>query len=217
MHLYCLPGLGTDHRLFERCDFGDQPITRFDWPEMPVGSTLADYARHFAALIDASEPHVLIGTSMGGMVAQELAAFTRPRLVVIISSWKGPQERPWYLTMLGRLGAERLVNRFFLERFVPTVRVMRWKLGLEDKDAQVHVMRMMERWSPQQLRVMIHACLTWHGAPVQHLVHIHGDRDALMPLRLIHDPRTVRGGTHLMVLTRAAEVSTLVREAISAP
>lgn len=217
MRLYCLPGLGADHRIYERCDFGTVPITWLDWPEMPMGSTLADYARVLAPIVDGSREHVLIGTSMGGMVAQELAVLTQPRLTVIISSWKGPEERPWLLALLGRLRAERLVNRFFMRHFVPTVRLMRWKLGMESEAAQRHVQLMMDRWSPAQLRVMIHACLTWKGVNARNVSHVHGDRDALMPVKLIHDARSIAGGTHLMVYTKAQEVSAAVRSILTSP
>lgn len=216
MRLYCLPGLGTDHRLFERCDLG-APVTWLDWPVMSAGTTLADYARSLAAQVNAAEPHAFVGTSMGGMVAQELALITKPRRVVIISSWKGPAERPPYINLLGALRAEVLVNDFFMKHFVPTVRMMRWKLGMESKGSQLLVQRMMERWSAVQLRVMIHACLTWKGVNASGVVHIHGDRDALMPVRLIRDPVVIAAGTHLMVYTKAQEVSAAVRSAITSP
>jgi pimeloyl-ACP methyl ester carboxylesterase len=216
MRLYCLPGLGVDHRIYDRCDFGPLPITWLDWPTMPKGSTLADYAHALLPAINAREEHVLIGTSMGGMVAQELSLTTGPWRTIIISSWKGPQERPWLLDLLGRLRAERMVNDFFMKHFVPTVRVMRWKLGMEGGDATRHVQMMMERWSPRQLRTMIHACLSWKGVHATNVLHLHGDRDALMPVKLARGAKVIAGGTHLMVYTKAQEVSAAVRSEIMA-
>ena len=216
MRLYCLPGLGADHRIYDRCDFGSASITWLDWPEMPAGSTLADYARFLAPQVDRSQAHALIGTSMGGMVAQELALITKPVRTVIISSWKCPDERPWLLTLLGRLRAAYLVNRFFMRPSVPPVSMMRWKLGLESEAAQRHVQLMMDRWSPAQLRVMIHACLTWEGVDAHNAFHLHGNRDALMPVKRIRDAQVIAGGTHLMVYTNAPELSAVVRSIINA-
>lgn len=216
MRLYCLPGLGVAHRLYDRCDFGIHPINWLDWPVMPVGSMLEDYARVMATQVDAAEAHVLIGTSMGGMVAQEMAAITRPQRVIIISSWKGPQEIPWLIRAIRTLRLERLLTDWTMRRFVPTLRMMRWKLGAEKEDAQRLVGTMMNAWPAAQIRVMVRAALAWKGAEVKDLVHIHGDRDALMPVRCIKDAIVIKVGTHMMVYTMAGEVSAAVRSALSA-
>lgn len=212
MRLYCLPGLGVDRRIFDRCDFGDHEVIKLDWPVMPRGSTLTDYARKMAALVDQDEPHVLLGLSMGGMVAQEMAAITRPARVIIVSSWKGPWEMPRLIRWLRPLRPERLLTEWMMRRCVPLIRIMRAKLGMETADATTHVQRMMARWPARQIRVMTRAVLDWPGARVNDLVHLHGDRDALMPLRHIRDPIVIPGGTHIMVYTLADAVSAAVRE-----
>jgi hypothetical protein len=58
--------------------------------------------------------------------------------------------------------------------------------------------------------------MRWKGSRWQGpLVRIHGDKDIVTPLRFPVD-HLVKGGQHVMVLTRPGEVSRLLREAISA-
>jgi pimeloyl-ACP methyl ester carboxylesterase len=69
-----------------------------------------------------------------------------------------------------------------------------------------------------QLKVQVDATLNWDGpsVPVQPLLHLHGDKDRLMPLDRISGAQVVRGGTHFMVYDQAAEVSRLLRAALDA-
>ena len=216
MRLYCLPGLGIDHRIYDRCDFGRVDVVKLDWPLLDRGSTLRDYARVLAKEVNTAEPHMLVGISMGGMVAQEMAGITRPVKVIIISSWKGPQEMPRLIRWMRPLRVEVLLTGWMMRRCVPVIRFMRAKLGMETAQSTAHVSMMMERWPAEQIRVMVRAVLRWEGARVKELVHIHGDRDALMPIRHIRDPIVIHGGTHIMAYTCADEVSRTVREAIRA-
>jgi len=66
-----------------------------------------------------------------------------------------------------------------------------------------------------QLRRGTAAIMRWKGSPwTGPIVRIHGDRDIVTPLRFPVD-HVVKGGQHVMVLTRPDEVSALVRAAIN--
>ena len=213
MDVYLIPGLGADHRLFDRLELPGHRLVKLDWPEMPVGSTLADYARALSPQVDATRPHALVGVSMGGMVAQELAAITDPRHVVIISSWKGPHEMPPHLKLLRGTNPERVLNRTFLKRSLPLVR---WQMGVERPDEIALLDRFLELHPLEQLRIQIGACLEWKGpqGPMGSLTHIHGDKDHLMPLATIKGATVVKGGGHFMVYSQAPEVGRNVMEVL---
>lgn len=214
MDLYLLPGLGADHRLFGKLDLPGHAVHYLDWPEMPEGSLLRDYAAVLAAKVDASGPHVLIGVSMGGMVAQELAMLTKPAGVVIISSWKGPQEMPPPLKLLRGTHPERILSKVFIQRSLP---FMRWQMGVESAGSAALFDSLLMVHPLAQLKVQINACLCWDGPAtrVEGLVHIHGDHDRLMPIGYIEQPVLVKGGGHFMVFDRAAEVSERIRSALT--
>jgi pimeloyl-ACP methyl ester carboxylesterase len=181
---------------------------------MPEGSLLRDYASVLAAKVDTKRPHTLIGVSMGGMVAQELAILSRPERVVIVSSWKGPQEMPPPLKLLRGTHPERILSKVFIQRSLP---FMRWQMGVESAESSTLFDGLLMVHTLAQLKVQINACLSWDGplARAKGLVHIHGDHDRLMPIGYIEQPIVVKGGGHFMVFDRAAEVSERIRTALT--
>ncbi len=215
MDLYLIPGLGTDKRLFRKLDPGSHDLHFLEWPVMPEGSSLADYARALASQVDAARPHALIGVSMGGMVAQELAPITHPQKVVIVSSWKGPQEMPQPLRLLRGTHPERILTPAVLKPMVPLIR---WQMGVADPDDVKLFDQLIAVHSIDQLKTQVNACLTWGGPDhvVKDLVHIHGDHDRLMPVANIHGAQVIAGGSHFMVHSKAREVSEAVKAALGA-
>ena len=214
MDLYLIPGLGADRRLFGQLDLGVHTPHFLDWPVMPEGSTLRDFAQALAVRIDATKPHALIGVSMGGMVAQELAPMTDPVCVVIISSWKGPQEMPMPIRMMRGNHPERMLTPALFKHTLPLVR---WQMGVETA-ADIALLDALVQAHPlEQLKIQINACLCWEGpvAPVAGLTHIHGDKDRLMPIASITNAEVVPGGTHFMVYSKAAEVGAALRRALA--
>lgn len=213
MDLYLVPGLGADHRLFQRLDLAPHNAHALDWPMMPEGSTLSDFALALADRVDKDHPHAFVGVSMGGMVAQELAANTRPQQVIIISSWKGPQEMPPPIRVLRGTHAERLLTPAFMKRTLP---VMRWQMGVETEADRALFDAFIAATPLEQVRVQVAAVLGWEGParPVEGLVHIHGSADRLMPIWHIQRPIRVAGGGHFMVHNRAEELSQLVLKAL---
>lgn len=214
MHLYLLPGLGADGRLYDRIDFGQRTAHRIDWPAMPEGSSLRDYAEVVARRVDTSQPHTLIGVSLGGMVAQEMASITKPARTIIISSWKGPHEMPVPIRLLRGTHAEKLVTPAFMKH---GLQIMRWQMGLETAEDTALFDAFITATPLEQVRVQIAAVLGWEGpsSPVTGLVHIHGDHDRLMPIAPIEESIVIGGGGHFMVFNRAAEVGSAIRNALS--
>lgn len=180
---------------------------------MPEGSTLKDYADALSSRMDASQPHALIGVSMGGMVAQEMAAITRPARTIIISSWKGPHEMPMPIKLLRGTHAERLLTPLFMKHALPMVR---WQMGLETPEDHALFDAFLAATPLEQVRVQIAAVLGWEGPaqPMPRLTHIHGDHDRLMPIAHIKDAQVIKGGGHFMVFNRAEAVGEALRAAL---
>lgn len=215
MDVYLVPGLGADHRLFQRLDLAPHRTQALDWPVMPEGSSLADFAGVLARQVDRMRPHALVGVSMGGMVVQEMAAYTLPERTVIISSWKGPQEMPPPIRVLRGTHAERLMTPAFVKSTLP---LMRWQMGVETEADKALFDAFIAGTPLDQVRVQVAAVLGWEGPskPVEGLVHIHGSADRLMPIWHIQRPLRVAGGGHFMVHNRAEDVSQLVLQALDA-
>ncbi len=198
--------------MYDRFDLEGVDVSKLDWPPFPKGCTLAEIAQAMSTEVDRSEPHILAGVSMGGMVAQELAAITKPEKVVLISSWTGPHEWPLHARLGSTLRLHNLITHFTAWASWPVKRV----LGQRDRATDKLLWDMARSESVRKIRNGTGAILRWKGSPWKGpLVRIHGDNDSVVPMRFPVD-HVVRGGAHIMVLTRAEEVSRALRVAISA-
>lgn len=203
MLIYLLPGIGCDARLFSYLHLPGHRVKVLEWPAFPKGCTLRQLAQRMSADVDAAHPHILAGVSMGGMVAQEMAALTNPEKVILISTWTGPHEWPWYVHAANTLRLAGLVGQVTMAAFWPVRRL----LGIRPKHIDSLLWDMVESQTPRKVRHGLSAVFRWPGSPWKGpTVRIHGDKDRVIPLRFPVD-HVIRGGEHIMVLTRPDEVS----------
>lgn len=208
MKVYLIPGLGADHRLFKNINIPNAELTALDWPEMPEGSSLADYAEKLSKHVDRSEPFCLLGVSMGGMVALELARIVQPERTFLISSWKSPEEFPTSVKALSKVKLTSLINDWTMRISMPLVK---FTLGAESKEDEELLEKMINSLSVEQMRIGAEAILSWKGCELpKELVHIHGNIDRVMPIDKIKDPIVVEGGGHTMVYNRAEEINKIL-------
>ncbi|HEX2618219.1 MAG TPA: alpha/beta hydrolase [Flavobacteriales bacterium] len=212
MTIYLLPGVGCDERLFDRLSLEGLDVVKLSWPEFRTGGTLTSIAEELKDRVNAEEPHVLIGVSMGGMVAQELALLTHPQKVVLISSWTGPAEWPWLVRVNKALGLQRTIREWSVRMVWPLKRL----IDQREQSIDQLLWDMARKQGARQLRRGTDAIMRWPGSRwTGPLVRIHGDKDIVTPLRFPVD-HLVKGGQHVMVLTRADEISALLRRELGA-
>jgi pimeloyl-ACP methyl ester carboxylesterase len=212
MTLYLLPGVGCDGRLFDRLDLEGIDAVKLTWPRFQKGGTLKAIAEEVSERVAKDQPHIIAGVSMGGMVAQELAAITHPQKVILISSWTGPHEWNLFTRMNSKLGLHNLIQDWS----VRAVRPVKAFIDPREKSIDRLLLDMAIEQGASQLRRGTAAIMRWKGSPWQGpLVRIHGDKDIVTPLRFPVD-HVVKGGQHVMVLTQAEEVGRALRAAISA-
>ncbi len=210
MDVYLLPGVACDRRLFEKFELPGHDLFPLDWPRIEPNHSLADIARTLSERIDRSKPHVLLGVSMGGMVAQELALLTDPRKVILVSSITGPQEWPALLRNSRRFRLHNLITNFTMHATWP---IRQWWNKGDPEIAKI-LFDMAVKQTAQQIRVSAGAILRWKGSQWKGpIVRIHGDRDTLLPLRFPVD-HVVKGGSHVMMITRPKEIARIVQQVI---
>ena len=212
MTVYLLPGVGCDGRLFDRLDLAGLDVVKLTWPRFEPKDTLPAIAKKLSERVRAAEPHIIAGVSMGGMVAQELATITRPRKVILISSWTGPHEWNALTRWNARLGLHNVIRDWTVRAAWPLKRM----IDPRECDIDELLFNMAREQGAVQLRRGTAAIMRWKGSSWQGpLVRIHGDKDIVTPLRFPAD-HVVKGGQHVMVLTQAEEVSRLLRGSITA-
>lgn len=212
-HLFFISGLGADHRAFDRIRLDGYKQTHLPWIIPEKGETMHSYAQKMAKPIMAAENPVVIGVSLGGMLASEMTTFVPNMQAILISSIKSPTERS-YLLKIGRVfPAQHLMPIRLLKRLTFLWRWANFKRPKED------VNRMLQMFHEQDNRflkwAMIHAP-KWKGTGVSERIHhIHGDKDRLFPIKRIHASRIVRGGSHIMVFTHGRKISKMIVEELN--
>ena len=213
MQLYLAPGLASDRRIFSKLDLSGHEVKVLELPDLEFGASIPDHSREMSGAVEKGR-NVLIGMSMGGMIMQEMAAITRPDLVIIISSWKSADEMPIWIKQLRGTHPERIVSKEFIDRVLP---FLYWQMGAES-DEDRELIDEFARGTPiEKIKMQMNACLNWNGpekVPLK-LIHIHGDNDHLMPIGSIKDAIPVKDGGHFMVFNKADRISEMIRNELS--
>ena len=209
MTVYLLPGLGADHRLFDRLILPEYQLKHLDWKPFGDARSLEQYAKVMAEEIDTSQKFALLGVSMGGMVAMEISKLCKPEKTILVSSIKVRSELPRRLKLLRMLRLDKLFSGQFFKWLVLRTRFV---FGPEEDAGGKLFETMLKETSSRHIKLGLSAILSWKNAEVgDNVVHIHGTQDYALPGRNLDTDHLIEGGTHLMVFNRAEEISTLVR------
>jgi len=187
--IYTLPGMGADNTMHRGVWRGLPDSTFLDWPTYGGEQSIEALARRIVDETGIQDGAVLIGTSLGGMVACEIARLRRLRRLILISSAIEPKE----------------VSRV-LDFLHPSIVIAPIKLA-QCAAARLpsHAARMFSRSEPAFLRAMCRAVFRWEGldrACIEPL-RLHGRKDRLIPLP--PNVHLVLDGGHLVAITHAEE------------
>ena len=211
-HLFFISGLGADAGAFDRIRLEGYAQSHLPWLIPNTGETMHSYAKRLAEPLLAVEHPVVIGVSLGGMLAAEMTTFISHLKVILISSIKAPEERP-LLLKVGRLfPAHGLVPVAAMKRMSFLWTYAKRKYPKEDVQ---HMIGMFHRTDNRFLRwAMLHAP-RWKGrGDALRIHHIHGDKDLMFPIERIRGCEIVKGGTHLMVYQMGNEVSRSIQRVL---
>jgi len=199
--VYLMPGLAASSAIFERIEL---PVATFeivllDW-EIPLyNESLPDYAKRISAKITHPNP-VLIGVSFGGILVQEIAAFVQARKVIIISSVKSNLEFPRRMKIAKTTKAYKLIpmslilNLENLAKFSFGGKINQ-RIKLYEKYLSVRDIKYLE-WAVEKV-------ILWDRTVIdERVIHIHGDNDDVFPIKYIQKCIVVKGGTHIMILSK---------------
>ena len=213
MRAYFISGLGADKKAFQRIKLptGYEPVY-LDWIIPEKNESLTDYARRFSSLIN-DDSFVLIGLSFGGMLACELARLRNPTKTIIISSIPTSDELPWYFKRAGRMG----LHKYVPIKLLGAATVLKNMFGTISKEDKALIYNYAKFADPNLVRWSLHAILSWE----QHerlpgVVHVHGSRDFMLPLRYTRPDYVVKDGGHLIVFNRSEEVNRILGEILMA-
>ena len=199
--VYFMPGLAANASIFERISLpADQFDTYFMEWEIPLDNeTLSEYAQRISKKVTHKNP-VLVGVSFGGILVQEMAQFLNPSKIIIISSVKSNMEFPTAFKLAKQTKAYKLIptslieNVYNLAKFTFGEKVIK-RLKLYQMFLTVRDKKYLD-WSIEKI-------ILWDRKKADsNVVHIHGDADEVFPIKYIQNCIVVKGGTHIMILTK---------------
>lgn len=212
--IYYISGLGADHRAYMFLQFEEYERKNIEWVQHEEKDTLKTYATKLISQIDTSKPVILIGTSLGGMLAVEIAKQIKVEHTFLISTLKTRAEQPAYFNFFRWFPMyEWMPNNvmgnpdFWLKFLFPAGMKSEWKEMFAD---------MFSKWTPAFLRWAMRASLHWdNDTKIENYTHIHGDSDIVFPHIHIQNFQLIKSGTHIMVLSKAREIKSIIQNIIS--
>ena len=208
--IFLIPGLGADQRSYQHIDLADNDIIHVKWLEPGKQDTLSTYAQKLIEKNEIRPGSIVIGNSLGGMLAIEIAKKVELNKVILISSIKTVNEAP---------------SRFKWYRYIPIYRILpaKWltplgtlfipTMGKMSKHHRELFVSMLRNTSPVFVKWAMGAILHWKNQTIpQNVYHIIGDKDRVFPYNKIKGAAIVEGGTHIMIFNKAKLINTWLKE-----
>lgn len=208
-HLFLISGLGADARAFARVDLNGYEVTHLNWLIPERHETMHQYAQRLSVPVQNAANPVVIGVSLGGMLACEMTTFLPDIRAILISSIKSPEERSLILKAGRVFPIQGLLPISVMKRMSFLWTYAKRKYPEEDVK---HMIEMFHETDSRFLRWGMLNAPRWKGrGDASRIAHIHGDKDRMFPIGRIRGCEVVQGGTHLMVYQRGEQVTRLIR------
>ncbi len=193
--IHVLPGMGADHRMYP-APWQTLPGSRFhDWPDHAGEASITAVARRVIAEAGIADGDTLVGSSLGGIVACEIAGLRRLDRLFLLGSGKNRGEISGLLAALHPLASLAPID--FLRRAAGKIP--------HDLAAMFHDS------DPAFIRAMCQAVFDWPGLDETRItpLRIHGRHDHVFPLPPGID--LVLEGGHVIATTHAVECVAFVQ------
>ena len=207
--IFLIPGLGADTRVYNNIDLNGHEVICVDWIEPNKTDTLSTYAQKLIYQYHITPKSIVIGNSLGGMIAIEIAKIIPIEKVILISSIKTIDEAPWYFRLLRVIpfykpipgkafnSMEFLIKPFF---------------GHMNETDNWLFRDMLKNSSPVFLKWAMDASLKWNNKVIPpNVIQITGDRDLVFNYKRIKGAIIVKGGTHIMIFEKAKEINKILK------
>jgi esterase/lipase len=202
IHVYFMPGMAASPSIFERIHLPTDifEMHLLEWVVPNKNETLKEYAMRMAKNIK-HENVILVGVSFGGILVQEMKPFVNPKKVIIISSVKSNVELPRRMKIVKTTKAYKLIptklieNIELLAKYTFGSSILKQRIKLYEKFLSVRDKVYLD-WAIEQI-------INWDRTEIDNeIIHIHGDADEVFPIKHIKECISVKGGTHIMIITK---------------
>lgn len=215
IHVYFVPGLAASTNIFEHIKLPEDQfeIHLIPWL-IPITKKedIVDYAKRMCESITESN-FVLVGVSFGGIMVQEMGKYCTPKKTVIISSVKHHNEFPLRLKIVKNTKAYKLTP---IKALTNIESFAKYTYGDFIKKRAHLYKKYLSMRDEKYLPWAIHTLLHWkQDGNNENIIHIHGNKDAVFPIKSIKNCIVIDGGTHVMILNKAKQISKILTEILS--
>lgn len=211
-HLYFVPGLAANTKIFERISLPEEhfELHFLDWMlPTSINESIEEYAQRMCTKIQHKNP-VLIGVSFGGIMVQEMSKIIDCKKIIIISSVKSNKEFPKRFKLVQVTKAYKLFpskvisniesyERYFFNDYLK-------------KRAELYKIYLSVR-NKEYLQWAIYNVLHWkQEESIPGIIHIHGKKDEVFPIKYIKNSIEIENGTHVMILNKAKTISEILKK-----
>lgn len=211
--IYFVPGMAAGSEIFKNIRFPKDryQVQVLEWLIPNKDESLTEYSKRMALRIKEPDA-ILIGVSFGGVVAQEMNQFLKLRKLIIISSVKTRQELPRRMKIAARTKAYKLVPTSLV---LSVEDLTKFSIGPKTKKRLTLYQQYLHVRDKNYLDWALEKMVTWdRKEELPGVVHIHGEKDSVFPIKYIHHCTVINKGTHIMVLNRGREITRLLLQII---
>ena len=201
IHVYLMPGMAASPKIFERIKLPKNQfkIHLLEWLIPIDNESIGDYALRLSKNV-THEHIVLLGVSFGGVLVQEMSKYIQVRKLIIVSSVKSMNELPKRMLLAKATKAYRLVptqiaskidifeKYAFGKNIAKRLELYRAYLSVNDSSYLSWAIKEMVCWEQME--------------PRHDIIHIHGDKDSVFPIKYIKNCIVIKNGTHIAIINK---------------
>jgi len=207
--IYCIPGLGQDHRVFEGLKIEHAELRFLDWIEAKEDEDIPGYAKRLAEEIEIVPNLYLLGVSLGGIMSIEMAKHLPIKKLILISTVKSRSELPPSFEWMSKVPVKsNSIPRFLIEAQV----LLKPFYGKANQSGIALFESMLRSASLDFIRWAWNHIPEWKskGEPKAPFLHIHGTADLVFPIKHIDQAITLKGATHFAIFNDMEKVNQLL-------
>ena len=193
---YLLPGMGATSAMYSGPWLSLHDTSALDWPEYNGEKSIGDVAERIIDKCGVSDADIVIGSSLGGIVALEIHRRVNLRHVVLIGSAVVREEINSFLIALAPLAK------------VTPMRLIKHLAGKGFNELS----SMFAEVDAEFVKAMCLGVKKWpgyHGSR-KYVSRIHGERDKV--IKCPNDAHIIAGGAHLIAMTHAVECLEIINK-----
>ncbi len=210
--IYCISGLGADHRLFGKLSIPGYELIPLPWLPFDKTDDMVSFAAKMATCID-DKGAIIIGLSFGGMLATEIALKHPDFKVFLVSSAKTASEIKIHGGAVSKwLIQSMIVPPGYLN--IPFFTTL-YYLGAKTKEERKLLSQVTRDADGRFMKWALKAIATWQNESIPaNIIHIHGTADKTIPSAGVHPDYRIEGGSHIMIYNRAEEVGKIISDCL---